>query len=189
MCPTVVGRIHSRVFSLVLPALLGLVLSLVTGREDWIVLIGVLLLMGTALDVFVYSWLIRWQPPWLTGVVGLAELGFLFVLAHLLKLDLTDLEAIVFYIVSWGLAVATRIVLFPIFSLTYVESATEFRRIEWSIPPAQEQLPVLASSAEAGTAGPVLREASGAHAVPLEPKPGLSGVLEVDLSAGPEDAA
>ena len=132
---------------------------LVTGREDWIVLIGVLLLMGTALDVFVYTWLIRYQPPWLTGVVGLSELGFLFVLAHLLKLDLTDLEAIVFYVVSWGLAVATRIVLFPILSLTYLESATEFRRVEWSIPPAQEQLPVFAASAEGGAAGPVLRAA------------------------------
>ena len=189
MCPTTVGRIHSRVFSLVLPALLGLILSLVTGREDWIVLIGVLLLMGTALDVFVYTPLIRYQPPWLTGIIGLSELGFLFVLAHLLTLDLTDLEEIVFYIVSWGLAVATRIVLFPILSLTYLESATEFRRVEWSIPPAQEQLPVFASSAEGGVAGPVLRGASGVHAVPLEPKPGLSGVFEVDLSAGPEGSA
>jgi hypothetical protein len=189
MCPTTMGRIHSRVFSLALPALLGVILSLVTGREDWIVLIGVLLLMGTALDVLVYTWLIRYQPPWLTGVIGLSELGFLFVLAHLLKLDLTDLEAIVFYIVSWCLAVATRIVLFPILSLTYLESATEFRRVEWSIPPVQEQLPVFAASAEGGAAGPVLRAASGAHAVPLEPKPGLSAVFEVDLSQGPRDSA
>lgn len=189
MCPTTMGRIHSRVFSLVLPALLGLILWLVTGREDWIVLIGVLLLMGTALDAFVYTWLIRYQPPWLTGVIGLSELGFLFVLAHLLKLELTDFEAIAFYVVCWGLAVATRIVLFPILSLTYLESATEFRRTEWSIPPAQEQLPVFAASAEGGAAGPVLRSASGVHAVPLEPKPGLSGVFEVDLSAGPGGSA
>lgn len=189
MCPTTVGRIHSRVFSLVLPALLGLALALATGREDWIVLIGVLLLMGTALDVFVYTWLIRYQPPWLTGIVGVSELGFLFVLAHLLKLDLTDLEAIVFYIVSWGLAVATRIVLFPIVSLTYLESATEFRRIEWSIPPGLEQLPVVAASADAGGAGPVLRAASGVHAAPLEPKPSLSGAFDVDLAAPPGEPA
>jgi hypothetical protein len=186
MCPTPVGRIHSRVASLVLPAVLGVVLWLITGREDWIVLIGVLLLMGTALDVVAYTWLIRYQPPWLTGVIGLAELGFLFVLAHLLQLDLTDLEAIVFYVVSWSLATATRIALFPTFSLTYLESAGEFRRIEWSIPAPQEQLPVFASPADTGSAGPVLRSASGVHAVPLEPKPSLSGVFEVDLSAGPE---
>lgn len=185
MCPTLVGRIHSRVASLVLPALLGVVLSLITGREDWIVLIGVLLLMGTALDVFVYNWLIRYQPPWLTGVIGLAELGFLFVLAHLLKLNLSDLEAIVFYVVSWSLATATRIALFPTFSLTYLESAAEFRRIEWSIPAPQEQLPVFASPADGGSAGPVLRAASGMQAVPLAPKPSLSAVFEVDLGAGP----
>jgi hypothetical protein len=189
MCPTLVGRIHSRVASLVLPAALGIVLSLVTGREDWIVLIGVLLLLGTALDTLVYTWLIRYQPPWLTGVVGLAELGFLFVLAHLLELHLTDLEAIVFYLVSWSLATATRIALFPTFSLTYLESAGEFRRIEWSIPAPQEQLPVYASPADTGSAGPVLRAASGVHAVPLEPKPGLSGVHEVDLGASPEPLA
>jgi hypothetical protein len=182
MCPTIVGRIQSRVASLALPALLGVILSLVTGREDWIVLIGVLLLMGAALDVFVYSWLIRYQPPWLTGVLGLAELGFLFVLAHLLELDLTDLEAIVFYVVSWSLATATRIALFPIFSLTYLESAAEFRRIEWSIPAAQEQLPVFASPAE-GSAGPVLRSASGEHAIPLAPKPGLTGLHPVSQDA------
>lgn len=174
MCPTLIGRIHSRVASLVLPALLGVCLWLITGREDWIVLIGVLLLMGTALDVFVYSWLIRYQPPWLTGIIGLTELGFLFVLAHVLELALTDLEAIVFYIVSWGLATATRIVLFPILSLTYLESAAEFRRNEWSIPASQEQLPVLASPEQAG-AGPVLRSASGVHVVPLEHKPSLAG--------------
>ena len=189
MCPTLIGRIHSRVFSLTLPALLAVVLSLITGRADWIVLIGVLLLMGTALDVVVYNWLIRYQPPWLTGVIGLAELGFLFVLAHLLKLNLTDFEAIAFYIASWSLATATRIALFPTFSLTYLESAAEFRRIEWSIPAPQEQLPVFASAAEASGAGPVLRAASGVHAVPLEAKPSLSGVFEVDLSAGPEGAA
>jgi hypothetical protein len=188
MCPTLVGRIHSRVAALALPALLGVVLSLVTGREDWIVLIGVLLLMGTALDVLVYSWLIRYQPPWLTGLIGLSELGFLFVLAHLLKLELTDLEAIVFYVISWSLATATRIALFPIFSLTYLESAAEFRRLEWSIPAVQEQLPVFASPAEAGGAGPVLRSASGTHAIPLEPKPAPSDVYEAGVSAGPGQA-
>ena len=107
----------------------------------------------------------------------------------MLELDLTALEAIVLYWVSWLLAIATRIVLLPILSLTYLESATEFRRVEWSIPPAQEPLPVFAASAEGGAAGPVLRAASGVHAAPLEPKPGLSGVFEVDLSAGPEGSA
>jgi hypothetical protein len=65
----------------------------------------------------------------------------------------------------------------PIASLTYVESAAEFRTTEWSVPPPLEPLPILASSEEAKAGpGPVLREASGVHAKPLEPLPSPSGV-------------
>lgn len=177
MCPTPIGRIHTRVATLVLPALLGTILALLTGEAGWIVIIGVFLLMGVALDAGVYSWLIKYQPPWMTGVLALAELGLLFVLANVLDLGLTAVEAIGFYVVVWILAISTKIAILPIVSLTYLESSGEFRRTEWSIPPAQAAVPVLAlrSEAEAG-AGPVLRGASGAHAVPLEPKPSPSGL-------------
>lgn len=180
MCPTPVGRIHTRVASMVLPALLGVLVSLIDGRPDWIVLVGVLLLLGTALDSAVYSVFIRWQPPWMTGVLALFELGLLVVLASVLELNLTIVEAVVFYLACWLLVVFTRIVLLPTLSLTYIESAGEFRRTEWSIPPSGESLPVLASTEEAALApGQLLREASGAHAAPLEPLPGLSGSFDV----------
>ena len=176
MCPTPVGRIHTRVASLVLPALLGVILSLVTGREDWIVLIGIYLLLGVALDAGLYSWLLRYQPPWMTFVLALGELGLLYVLARVLELSLSSAEAIIFYWVSWLLAVFTKVVLLPIFSLTYLESSLEFRRIDWSIPPAQAPLPVLAAEEDAGGPGPLIRSASGEHAVPLTPLPSPSGV-------------
>jgi len=180
MCPTPVGRIHTRVASLVLPALLGVILSLVTGREDWIVLIGIYLLLGVALDAGLYSLLLRYQPPWMTFVLALGELGLLYVLARVLELSLSSAEAIVFYWVSWLLAIFTKVVLLPIFSLTYLESSLEFRRIDWSIPPAQAPLPVLAAGEEAaGGPGPLIRSASGAHAVPLKPLPSPSGVHSV----------
>ena len=68
----------------------------------------------------------------------------------------------------------------PIISLTYLESAGEFRRVEWSVPPPQEPLPVLASAAEARRGpGKLLSEASGVHARPLEPLPPPSGVRAV----------
>jgi len=165
---------------LVLPAILGTILSVVTGRPDWIVLIGVYLLMGVALDTCVYSWLLKYQPPWMTGVLGLAEFGLLYVLAQLLELNLSPLEAIVFYWVSWVLAALTRIIVLPLASLTYIESSGEFRRIEWSIPDAQAPLPVLVAASEASAGpGPVERAASGAHQVPLERLPSPSGLHEV----------
>ena len=94
MCPTPLGRVHTRVAIIVGPALLGLVLSLVTGRADWIVLIGVYLLLGVFLDTCVYSWVLKYQPPWMTGVLGLVEFGLIYVLANVLKLDLSPAEAI-----------------------------------------------------------------------------------------------
>jgi hypothetical protein len=176
VCPTPIGRIHTRVSILLLPALLGLVLWLIDGRLDWLVLIGVYLLLGVALDTALYSWLLKYQPPWMTFVLGLAEFGLLYVLAQILELNLSPMEAIIFYWVSWILAAWSKVVLLPIVSLTYLESAGEFRRVQWSVPPAQVALPVLASAAEAGQPGPLLQEASGVHARPLQRQPSPSAV-------------
>ena len=75
------------------------------------------------------------------------------------------------------LAAVTRFAVLPIVSLTYIESAGEFRRIEWSIPPSYVAIPVVASTAESrGGPGPVVSAASGAHARPLPRQPGPSGL-------------
>jgi hypothetical protein len=184
MCPTPTGRIHTRTATFVLPTLLGLILSLITGHWDWLVLVGVYYLLGVFLDTAVYSWLLKYQPPFVAIVLALSEFGLLLVLANLLN-DTADgglgnvavWEAAIFFWACWSLAALTKIVILPIASLTYGESAGEFRRIEWSVPPPLEALPVLASSAEAKAGpGPVIREASGVHARPLEPLPSPSGV-------------
>lgn len=189
MCPTPIGRIHTRVATITLPAVLGLVTSLVTGNLEWLVLIGVLLLLGVALDAGVYSWLLKYQPPWMTGVLAVAELGLLLVLAAVLGLGIQPLAAIAFYWVAWTLAIATKIALLPIFSLTYLESAGEFRRIQWSIPPSQVAFPVLASPEEGKAGlGPVVRAASGVHAAPLERRPSPSGVHAMPTDVAEPDA-
>ena len=182
MCPTPLGRIHTRVATIFGPALLGLILSLITGRPDWIVLIGVYLLMGVALDTCVYSWLLRYQPPWMTFVLALGEFGLLYVLANVLQLDLSPLEAIALYWASWILAATSKIVLLPILSLTYIESSFEFRRPAWSLPPQQVAYPVVAASSDAEP-GPLVERASGELAVPLEPLPSPSGVHQVPGAA------
>jgi hypothetical protein len=180
MCPTPIGRVHTRVSILVLPAILGTILSIVTGREDWIVLIGVYLLLGIALDAGVYSWVVKYQPPWMTFVLALFEFGLLYVLAHVLELKLSNWEAVWFYWVSWLLAIFTKIVILPLASLTYLESAGEFRRIDWSIPESQVPLSVIASEEDAkGGPGPLVREASGVHASLPKRLPSPSAIHEV----------
>src|SRR3954466_1773164 len=85
MCPTPTGRIHTRTATIVLPALLGLILSLITGHWDWVVLIGVYYLLGIFLDTAVYSWLLKYQPPFVAIVLALSEFGLLLVLVGLLN--------------------------------------------------------------------------------------------------------
>jgi hypothetical protein len=184
MCPTPTGRIHTRVAIWTLgPFIIGLIFSLVSGHWDWLVLAGVYLMLGIFLDTAVYTWLLKWQPPWMGGVLALAEFGLLLVLAGILNDKTGGLsqisigEAIGFYWLCWVVASIVKIVVLPIASLTYVESAAEFRTTEWSVPPPLEPLPILASSEEAKAGpGPVIREASGVHAKPLEPLPSPSGV-------------
>lgn len=184
MCPTPTGRLHTRVAIWCMgPLLVGAIYSLVTGELDWLVLSGVYLMLALFLDSAIYPWLLKWQPPWMGGVLALAEFGLLLVLAGILNdktgglADISILGAIIFYWISWIVASIAKIVVLPIASLTYVESAAEFRRAEWSVPPPYEPLPILASSAEAKNGpGPVLREASGVHAKPLEPLPSPSGI-------------
>jgi hypothetical protein len=190
MCPTPLGRVQTRVAIITGPAILGTILSLVTGEPDWIVLIGVYLLLGVALDSAVYSWAIRYQPPWMTGILALVEYGLLLILADVLELQLTIWEATALYWASWVIAALTKIVILPIVSLTYLESSTEFRHASWSIPPSQASVPVRAAAADLGVAAAgVVAQASGVQAVPgaIERKPGLSGVHAVPRSPEERD--
>jgi hypothetical protein len=193
MCPTPTGRIHTRTATIFLPALLGLILWAITGHLDWLIIVGIYFVMGIFLDTAVYSWLFRFQPPWMTFVLGVAELGLLLVLAMGIAqtndgglANVQVWEAVVFYIACWILAIPiTKVVLLPLISLTYLESAGEIRRTEWSIPESQVPLPVLASGAEAKRGpGPVVREASGLHAKPLPHLPSPSGVHRLPPQPG-----
>lgn len=189
MCPTPIGRIHTRVATIVLgPAVIGLILTLVTGHLDWIVLVGVYLLMGVVLDTIVYPLVLKYQPPWMTFVLALAEYGLLLAITQLLEgfPNISVLEATIFYWACWVVAALIKIVVLPIISLTYLESAGEFRRVEWSLPPEQVALPVLASGANASRPGKLIGEASGVHARPLQPLPAPSGVRAVPKAPQPE---
>src|SRR4051794_39535120 len=196
MCPTPTGRIHTRTGTIWLPALFGLIVSLVTGHFDWLVLIGVYYIQGIFLDTCVYSWMFRFQPPWMTFVLAIAELGILLVFANLLNDANGGLspvsvgQAVIFYWIAWILAIPiTKVVILPLASLTYLESAGEIRRIDWSIPESNLPLPVLASSAEAKRGpGPIVREASGVHDKPLPNLPSPSGVHR-QIQAGPAQAS
>src|SRR4051794_30967693 len=110
MCPTPTGRIHTRTATFVLPALFGLIVSLISGHWDWLVLVGVYYLLGVFLDTAVYSWLLKYQPPWVAVCLALSEFGLLLVLANALNdaggglSHISIREAAVFFLACWILA-------------------------------------------------------------------------------------
>jgi hypothetical protein len=185
MCPTAFGRVQTRVATLVLPALLAGALTIAYRDEGWIVTIGLYLVMGVALDVLVYQFVIRWQPPWLTGALALAEFVLLFILLKTLDPGhpgfgepdalpgVSDWHPVLLYWVSWCLAIATKIVVLPLVSLSWIENGGEFRRTDWTIQPRREPLPVLAVPPPDPLASPVAQEFSTRfpNPEPLEKKP------------------
>ena len=43
------------------------------------------------------------------------------------------------------MAIATKIVVLPLVSLSWIENGGEFRKVGWSVAPEYQQLPVLAA--------------------------------------------
>jgi hypothetical protein len=184
MCPTVLGRVQTRWAILIVPALIAAVISLVTGNEGWIVLIGLYFVIGVALDTAFYPFVIRWQPPWLTFVLAAGEFALVYIAAHFLKVGLSNLEAILLYWIAWCIAISTKIVVLPLLSLSWIENAGEFRSTDWSVAADYQPLAVTVFTPQlAGTGPPPLaREFSaGVIEIPEELRraPSLSGVHRV----------
>ncbi len=184
MCPTVLGRVQTRWAILIVPAIIAAIISLITGNAGWIVLIGVYYVLGVMLDVGFYPLVIRWQPPWLTFVLAFGEFVLVFILAHVLKVGLSNVEAICLFWGAWLLAISIRIVVLPLLSLSWIENAGEFRSTDWSIAAEYQPLPVNVFTPPSGGAGPpaLAREFSAAAVeIPEELRrvPSPSGVRRI----------
>jgi hypothetical protein len=184
MCPTVLGRVQTRWAILIIPAIVAALISVATGNPGWIVLIGVYFVLGVGLDTTLYAFVIRWQPPWLTFTLTFGEFILVFILAHVLKVGLTNVEAILLFWLAWWVAIWTKVVILPLLSLSWIENAGEFRSTDWSIAAEYQPLPVNVFTPPSGGAGPpaLAREFSAAAVeIPEELRrvPSPSGVRRI----------
>lgn len=130
MCFTLPGRVETRLFSLILPLGVMVLFAAVSGNSSYWTLFALMALIGLALDVGVYSWLIHYQPRWLTIALGGFE--FLVILAVVTWLPLVQVglefgEALVFYVVAWSGALLTTQALLPLLWTRWAEDGGEIR--------------------------------------------------------------
>jgi hypothetical protein len=192
MCPTVLGRVQTRWAILIVPAIIAAIISLVTGNEGWIVLIGLYFVIGVALDTTLYPLVIRWQPPWLTFVLAVGEFILVYLAAKSLKgiHFSSDWIPIAVYWITWVIAIWTKVVILPLVSLSWIEDAGEFRSTSWSVAPEYVPLAVTAFTPDLGEGGPppLARKFSAAVIeIPEELRraPSPSGVFQIPTGPPP----
>ena len=89
-------------------------------------LIGVYFVLGVALDIAFYPFIIRWQPPWLTFTLAVGEFVLVYILAHVLKVGLTQRRGGRALLGRLVVAIWTKVVILPLLSL---ELDRERRRV------------------------------------------------------------
>src|SRR3954447_8154182 len=197
MCPSKLGRVQTRWAILIIPAIIWTIVSLITGRAGFIVIIGIYFVVGVLLDLLVYPYIIKWQPPWLTFMLAVAEFFIVYYVAKIITtatdgaaaVTLKEWEAILVYWLTWWMAIWTKVVILPLLSLGWVENAGEFRSTDWSVAPEYQPLPLTAfqetSFTEKGVPA-LARQFSSVNEVPAELRnlPSPSGVHRVP-QAGP----
>jgi hypothetical protein len=193
MCPTVLGRVQTRWSILIIPAIIAAIISAITGNPSWIVLIGLYFVIGVALDTAFYPFIIRWQPPWLTFTLTVGEFILVYLAAHVLKgihFSSPVLTPILIFWIGWWIAIWTKVVILPLFSLSWIENAGEFRSTDWSVAPEYLPLPITAFTPTQASGGPppLARKFSAAVIeIPEELRraPSPSGVFQVPTGPPP----
>jgi len=122
---TLRGRVETRLAGAIAPVLVAAVLSPILHKWWPLELVGLMLLIGLALDVLAYHWLLPYQPGWAAVPLGLLELGLTLAAARLLELGAPLRPALVFFAGTWLLAQLLAHAALPLLHLTWPEDGGE----------------------------------------------------------------
>jgi hypothetical protein len=130
MCFTFIGRIQTRLVTLIGPLLLAWLFTAVTHKPDYWTLFVLMVCVGLALDVGVYGWVIGYQPRWLT--LGLAAVEFIILKwimewPYPFEIRLRTRQALELYLLAWIAIWLTLHVVLPLLWPRWVEDGGEFR--------------------------------------------------------------
>ena len=130
MCFTFLGRVETRLLSLILPLYIAGAFVLLQGSGEYWTLFGVMVLVALALDLGIYIWWIDYQPRWLTLVLGVFE--FLAIRQAIewfpaLNMRLSLAQALSFYVVAWVASWITTQAVMPSLWPRWAEDGGEIR--------------------------------------------------------------
>ena len=166
MSYTLRGRIDSRLVAALVP-LLGACVLAVSLPAWWPVgLVGLMLIVGLALDILVYD-VIEYQPGWLALPLGLLELVLVIGLVRALGWTPPLVGALALFGVAWLLAQTLAQAGFPILALSYAEGGGELNQVGVAALVATAGAFVVAGAIGWATLPPTIHLAAGVHQGPL----------------------
>ncbi|MEN9934765.1 MAG: hypothetical protein RLZZ387_1344 [Chloroflexota bacterium] len=128
MCFSLLGRVQTRLLSLVGPLALTLLYAAAAPEAGYLQMFGLMLCLGLYLEVGVYGMLIGYQPRWLTILLGVFELLLLLGCMRLLGWPVDLGRAVGLYAPAWLLAWLTTHALLPWLAPRWAEDGGELLR-------------------------------------------------------------
>ncbi|HEX2505197.1 MAG TPA: right-handed parallel beta-helix repeat-containing protein [Gaiellaceae bacterium] len=167
MSYTLRGRLESRLAGALLPAAAALALAAALGKWWPVVLAGLMVAVGVALDGSVYHRLLPYQPGWAALPLGALELGGVMGLATALDVNAPLAPALGLFAAAWLTAQVVGHAALPLARRSYAEDGGELGR-----PGAAAVAAVLVLFACSGgvawaTQPPTVRLEAGVHRGPI----------------------
>ena len=168
MSYTLRGRIETRLAAAVLPVVVATVLSPLLHKWWPLELVGLMLVIGLALDVALYHRLLPYQPGWTAVPLGLLELSLVMVAANALELNAPLRPALAFFAGSWLVLQLLAHAGLPLARLSWPEDGGELGRPGLALSATAPLAALVILGTAWAVEPPTVRLPGGVHQGPLE---------------------